>query len=341
MPEDLYKLLRPLLFALPPEAAHSLALRALSARANFGKTPSPVKRGTVSAMGLRFANPVGLAAGLDKNGECINGLARLGFGFVEVGTVTPLPQAGSPKPRIFRLPGAQAIINRMGFNNCGAAQMKKNLARRKCETVVGISLGKNAKTPLAQAADDYAAGLRALYACGDFFTVNISSPNTEGLRELQQANMLQTVLPKIMDARESLANEHGKRAPIAVKISPDLNEEELAAVAEITAACDADAIIATNTTTTRPPQIQNERNANEQGGLSGAPLRELSTVAIKKLRATLPRKMAIIASGGISTPAEALEKLQAGAQLVQLYTGLIYRGPSLPKEIIASFPHSC
>ena len=329
----LYNSLRPLLFALPPETAHALSLRALSARAKFA-APQPIAKGALSAMGLRFDNPVGLAAGMDKNGACIDGFGALGFGFIEIGAATPLPQIGNPRPRLFRLPAAGALINRMGFNNIGAARIKNNLSKRKYAGIVGINLGKNAATPPHLAAADFIASLRVLYEHGDFFTINVSSPNTKGLRDFQQGEALQNILPKIIDARDSLSKQHNKRAPLAIKIAPDLNNEEIAEIAEVSSACGIDAVIATNTATARPLAITGMRHASEKGGLSGKPLRERSTEIIKQLRELLPRQTAIIGVGGIFTPADAREKLQAGAQLIQLYTGLIYRGPSLPAQII-------
>lgn len=332
----LYDGIRQMLFAAPPEAAHAAVLRMLSLRAQCMDEVHPLKKGEVNAMGLRFANPLGLAAGMDKDGVCIDGFGTLGFGFVEVGAVTPLAQDGNARPRVFRLD--DAIINRMGFNNCGAEQMKVNMTARKYQGIVGINLGKNAQTPAENAADDYIKSMRVLYECADFFTINISSPNTEGLRKLQQADELQKILPKITDARDELAKKHNRRAPLAIKISPDLDEEEIAAIAEVAAAMATDGIIATNTTTSRPMDIKDMPNAKEQGGLSGKPLRDMSTAVIKQLRELLPEQMTIIGVGGIFCADDAMEKLQAGAKLVQLYTGLIYRGPSLAKDIITALP---
>lgn len=332
----LYDGIRGALFAAPPEVAHAAVLRALSLRAGCMDTIRPIQRGGVCAMGLNFDNPLGLAAGMDKDGVCIDGFGALGFGFVEVGAVTPLAQDGNPRPRVFRL--EDAIINRMGFNNCGATQMKANITGRKYRGIVGINLGKNADTPAAEAAGDYIKSMRALYECADFFTINISSPNTEGLRKLQQADELQKMLPKITDARDALANTTNRRAPLAVKISPDLDGEEITAIAEVAAAMAIDGIIATNTTTSRPAEVQGMTNADEKGGLSGKPLRAMSTAAIKQLRRVLPKHITIIGTGGIFGAQDATEKLQAGAQLIQLYTGLIYRGPTLPKEIINALP---
>ncbi|MGI9337587.1 MAG: dihydroorotate dehydrogenase (quinone) [Gammaproteobacteria bacterium] len=332
----LYSCFRNALFAAPPEVAHAAVLRALSLRAKMQSEVHPLRRGEVCAMGLRFDNPLGLAAGMDKDGICIDGFGALGFGFIEVGAVTPLAQDGNPRPRVFRL--QDALINRMGFNNCGAAQMKINMTARKYRGIVGINLGKNAKTPPGQAADDYVKSMRELYECGDFFTINISSPNTARLRKLQQAEELQKMLPKITDARDELAKKHNRRAPLAIKISPDLDEDEIAAIAEVAAAMAMDGIIATNTTTSRPANVREMRYANEQGGLSGKPLRDISTAVIKQLRKLLPRQIAIIGVGGIFDADDAAEKLQAGAQLIQLYTALIYRGPSLPQKIINTLP---
>ena len=308
----------------------------LALRARFVDAPQPIRRGEVNVMGLRFANPLGLAAGMDKDGICVDGFGALGFGFVEVGAVTPLAQNGNPRPRLFRLD--DALINRMGFNNCGAAQMKANLSARRYRGIVAINLGKNADTPPANTANDYAESIRQLYTLGDFFTINISSPNTIGLRALQQADELQKMLPKITDTRDELATIHKRRAPLVVKIAPDLSEEEVAAIAEVIAIAGIDGVIATNTTATRPADIATMRGGNEQGGLSGKPLRDMSTAVIKQLRGLLPREIAIIGVGGIFDVNDALEKLQAGAQLVQIYTGLIFRGPSLVADIINNLP---
>ncbi|MGI9307439.1 MAG: quinone-dependent dihydroorotate dehydrogenase [Gammaproteobacteria bacterium] len=340
MPGAQYKLLRPLLFALPPEAAHQAALAALRLRAALRPLLPPPAL-PVAAMGLQFPNPLGLAAGFDKNADSVDALSALGFGFIETGAITPQPQAGNPQPRIFRLPQAGALINRMGFNNCGMAAAARHLAnRRNRNIIVGVNLGKNAATPLSDAAGDYCQLLRALYSGGDFFTLNISSPNTAGLRELEKPDLLQNLLSAVVRERDSLARQHGRRAPLAVKLSPDMDAESLAAAAEIIAAENIDGVIACNTTQERPPEIAALPAASEKGGLSGAPLTARALAMLRDLRKILPAKTAIIGAGGIMSGEDARARLDAGADLIQIYTGLIYQGPGFPREILRKLQKS-
>ena len=329
-----YALLRPALFALDPETAHELTIAALSkagplAGLACGKTAGR----EVEVMGLRFPNPVGLAAGLDKNGEAIDGLAALGFGFIEIGTVTPRPQPGNPKPRMFRLPEAEAIINRMGFNNHGVAALVENVKRAKYRGILGINIGKNADTPIERAADDYLACLDAVYAHASYVTVNISSPNTKNLRDLQSADALDSLLAQLKQRQGELAQAHGRLVPVALKIAPDLDLEQIAAIADLLRRHRMDAVIATNTTLARD-QVARLDHGNEAGGLSGAPVREKSTTVIRELARLLQNEVPIIGVGGILSGADAREKISAGAKLVQVYTGLIYRGPGLVRECI-------
>ena len=321
-----------LLLLLPPETAHSLALNSLKflQKFKFNKKIPSYKPCTV--MGLEFSNPVGLAAGLDKNAEYIDCLASLGFGFIEVGTITPEAQPGNPKPRLFRLRKNQAIINRMGFNNHGIDQLLKNVKAAKFKGILGINIGKNFNTPLEEAIDDYLIGLEKAYPFADYITVNISSPNTPGLRQLQQADQLDSMLKALKTDQQELASKHNKYVPLVVKIAPDLTQEEVKDIANTLLASKIDGVIATNTTLSRDNLIS-EAYINETGGLSGSPLSTKSTDIIKQLNAILKGKIPIIAVGGIMTAADAKEKFQAGASLVQIYTGLIYNGPKLIHEI--------
>ena len=332
----LYRAVRPLLFALDPEAAHSFSLAGLDLLTRLGAAPllaCSVPRLPVRVMGLDFPNPVGLAAGLDKDGAHIDALAALGFGFIEVGAVTPRPQPGNPGPRVFRLPQAQAMINRLGFNSRGVDAFVENLARARSGAIVGVNIGRNADTPNERALDDYLACLRKVHARASFVTANVSSPNTKNLRELQRADELDAFLRALTAERDHLAAQHGRRVPLAVKISPDLDDAGIAAVADRVAARGIDAVIATNTTVSRRG-VEHLPSGGEQGGLSGAPLRARATEVVGKLRRALPAKIAIIGVGGIASAADAREKLDAGASLVQLYTALVYRGPELVGEIV-------
>jgi len=284
-------------------------------------------------MGLNFPNPVGLAAGLDKNGECIDGLAALGFGFIEIGTVTPRAQPGNPHPRLFRLPEAQAIINRMGFNNEGVDNLLKRVSQARYSGVLGINIGKNKDTPVEQALDDYLIGLRKVYSAANYVTVNISSPNTPGLRSLQSGEPLDHLLKGLMAERKLLAAEHDRSVPIAVKIAPDLDSAEVESIANSLLEHGVDAVIATNTTSSRSG-VEHLRHGSEAGGLSGRPVMAASTAVVSQLARILNSKLPIIACGGILSVDDARSKLDAGASLVQIYSGLIYRGPALVRELV-------
>jgi len=333
---SLYPLVRPLLFSLDPESAHDLTLSALSAAAKIGFTqrltkPLPDPR---TVMGIWFPNPVGLAAGLDKDGACIDGLAALGFGFIEIGTVTPRPQPGNPKPRMFRLPQANALINRMGFNNGGVDALVRNVQASRFyqnkQGVLGLNIGKNADTPIERAIDDYLICLDKVYPFADYVTVNISSPNTKNLRQLQQASELGTLLSALKNSQRTLADRYGRYVPIALKIAPDLDHEQIKSITELLLQHQIDAVIATNTTITRGA-VSGLPHADEAGGLSGAPVLPLSNHVISALRSELKDTIPIIGVGGILSGEDARAKIDAGASLVQLYTGLIYRGPALVK----------
>jgi len=330
----LYSLARPLLFALDAERAHHLTLAGLDFTTRLGIAKCIAGRAVkapLQVMGLQFSNAVGLAAGLDKNGEHIDSLAALGFGFVEIGTVTPRPQPGNPPKRLFRVVRARALINRMGFNNHGVEKLAANVRSSRYTGVIGVNIGKNFDTPIERALDDYVHCLRTVYDFASYVAINISSPNTQNLRSLQQGAALENLLAGVAREREVLTKTQGRRVPLAVKIAPDLDESDVRHVAEMACRFDIDAIIATNTTITRS-EIANLPNAHEAGGLSGAPLRAQSTKIVRLLADSLAGRLPIIAVGGIMCAADALEKVSAGATLVQLYTGLIYRGPKLVSE---------
>ena len=330
----MFQLLRPALFALDPETAHHATLDALRTAHCLGTLPFVVKRPADDprkVMGLNFPNPVGLAAGLDKNGGYIDALAALGFGFIEIGTVTPRPQPGNPKPRLFRLPAAQGIINRMGFNNDGVDALVENVKRAKFKGILGINIGKNADTPIEKAADDYLIGLRKVYAHASYVAINISSPNTKNLRQLQGGDELDALLAQLKAEQEKLAQQHGKYVPLAVKIAPDLDTDQIKNIAALLIKHRIDGVIATNTTLSREG-VENLPHGNETGGLSGAPVRDKSTAVIRQLAAELHGALPIIGVGGILKGADALEKIQAGAALVQMYSGMIYRGWDLVSE---------
>lgn len=332
----MYNLARQLLFKFTPETSHELSLDLIGAGGRLGlnamlnKAPANLP---VRVMGLDFANPVGLAAGLDKNGEAICGMSQLGFGFVEVGTVTPRPQPGNPKPRIFRLPEAQAIINRMGFNNHGVDALLERVDAARFKGILGINIGKNFDTPVERAQDDYLLCLDKVYHQASYVTVNVSSPNTPGLRSLQFGDSLKQLLGALGQRREDLEVLHGKRVPLAIKIAPDMTDEEIVLVAEAVFQAGMDAIIATNTTLGREG-VAGLAHADETGGLSGAPVREKSTHTVRILAETLSGRLPIIAVGGITEGRHAAEKIEAGASLVQLYTGFIYKGPALIREAV-------
>jgi dihydroorotate dehydrogenase len=332
---------------MDPEAAHDLTLSALARTQGTllqRLYAQPQVSDPITLAGLRFPNRVGLAAGLDKNARCIDGLGAMGFGFVEVGTVTPLAQSGNPKPRMFRLPQAQALINRLGFNNQGLDAFVANVQRsalRRAQTpgmLLGLNIGKNAATPIERATDDYLACLDGVYAHADYVTINISSPNTKNLRALQSDAALDTLLGALVERRQELAARHtqdgqaARHVPLFLKIAPDLDAEQIALIAATLLRHHMDGVIATNTTLERE-SVQWLPHSNEAGGLSGAPVREMSNQVIAQLRATLGADFPIIGVGGILSGADAVAMLQAGADVVQIYTGLIYRGPALVREV--------
>jgi dihydroorotate dehydrogenase len=342
-----YALARPFLFSLDPEAAHDLTLKSLATLQGTplqfafcaGRVDDPIK-----LAGLTFPNRVGLAAGLDKNARCIDGLGAMGFGFVEVGTVTPLAQPGNPKPRMFRLPKAEALINRLGFNNEGldafVANVKRSALYRQRQSgaatktppmLLGLNIGKNAATPIENATDDYLAGLDGVYPYADYVTINISSPNTKNLRALQSDDALDGLLGAIAQRRETLATQHGKRTPIFVKIAPDLDEAQVGVIAATLKRHGMDGVIATNTTLSRDA-VKGLAHAEETGGLSGAPVLAMSNRIITQLRAALGKGYPIIGVGGVMSAEDAVSKIKAGADVVQIYTGLIYKGPDLVKQ---------
>lgn len=330
-----YSLLRPLLFRLAPESAHHLALQGLNIahRLRLANLFTHSITMPKDIMGLTFSNPVGLAAGLDKNGDYIDALAKLGFGFIEVGTVTPLPQPGNPQPRLFRLPQAEAIINRMGFNNKGIDYLIARIKSARYKGILGINIGKNASTPIENAKQDYLICLKKAFAYASYITINISSPNTSGLRNLQHGVYLQDLLTSLKTEQNSLQQRYQKRVPLVVKVAPDLSEAELIELADTFKRCNIEGVIATNTTIARTG-VTNLLNANEQGGLSGRPLTGKSTGVLTVLRRELDGKIPLIAAGGIMTAADAQQKLDAGADLIQLYTGLIYHGPKLIQDCL-------
>jgi dihydroorotate dehydrogenase len=333
----MYGLARPLLFALDAERAHALGLASLEAAYRSGVNPllaaSPRPLPT-KAFGLTFPNPVGLAAGMDKNGAHIDALLALGFGFVEVGTVTPRPQPGNPRPRMFRLPAQQAVINRLGFNNEGVDALVRNVQRaRRRNGLLGINIGKNKDTPNEDAEADYLHCLRKVYPLADYVTVNISSPNTAGLRELQEEQALRRLVGTLREEQEALASRHGRRVPMLVKIAPDLSESDIDAAGRVLGDLGVDGVVATNTTIARDA-VEGARHANETGGLSGAPLLGRSTAVLRMLRTRLPEAIPLVGVGGILHGADAATKQAAGATLVQFYTGLVYRGPALVAECV-------
>ena len=331
----LYQLARPFLFALDAETAHDLTLASLRTAASL-RLPvacaAPAAK-PARVMGLDFPNRIGLAAGLDKNGECIEGLAALGFGHIEIGTVTPRPQPGNPKPRLFRLPLRQAIINRMGFNNHGVDALVGNVQRSGYKGILGINIGKNFDTSIERAADDYLACLRKVYAHAGYVTVNISSPNTKNLRQLQGESELDGLLGALKREQAALAQEHGRHVPLALKIAPDLDEAQIQSIADALRRHRIEAAIVTNTTLSREG-VEHLAWADEAGGLSGAPLFGKSTAVLRALAQRLAGEVPLIGVGGVMSGNDARAKLEAGAQLVQLYSGLIYRGPALVKEAI-------
>ena len=333
----MYSLARPFLFGLDAERAHALGLKSIELAYRSGTSPLLARAAQdlpTKAFGLTFPNPVGLAAGMDKNGAHIDALLALGFGFVEIGTVTPRAQAGNPKPRMFRLPQYQAVINRLGFNNEGVDALVRNVERaRRKKGLLGINIGKNKDTSNERAASDYLYCLERVYPLADYITVNISSPNTAGLRELQEEQALRHLIGTLRDAQEELGAQHGKRVPMLVKIAPDLSDEDIDAVARVLSDLSVDGVIATNTTVSRI-SVQAHKRANETGGLSGAPLMNQSTMVLRKLRTRLPDSIPLIGVGGILSGADAVAKMSAGASLVQCYSGLVYRGPDLVRDCV-------
>lgn len=333
---SMYSILRKLLFAFPPETAHELTLDLLGAaeRMRLLSAFAPKIQGRpLMVMGLPFANPVGLAAGLDKNADCFNALGALGFGFIEVGTVTPRPQPGNPKPRMFRLEEAEAIINRMGFNNLGIDHLVNNVRHRRYEGVLGINIGKNAATPVESAVDDYLVGLEKAYPYADYITINISSPNTPGLRNLQFGESLRKLLDPVKRRQSELAEASGRYVPLAVKIAPDMDDEAVRETARSFVAAGMDGVIATNTTLDRSG-VETLSHGQETGGLSGRPVRAKSTHVLRVLADALEERLPIIGVGGIDSLEAAQEKLAAGASLIQLYTGFVYKGPGLVKQLV-------
>ena len=335
---NIYSIAKPLLFQLDAEKAHDLTLKSLrfAEKAGFlSLYPSAPKCQPRKVMGINFPNPVGLAAGLDKNGVVIDGMAALGFGFIEIGTVTPRPQPGNPKPRLFRVKEAQGIINRFGFNNLGVDELIRNVQAAKYRGVLGINIGKNFDTPNERAVDDYLISLRKVYPYATYIVVNISSPNTKNLRQLQEKEALDILLSTLKAEQRILADQHGKYVPIALKIAPDLDAPQIIEIADLLKKHVFDGVIATNTTLDREA-VKGMLHAEETGGLSGAPVRQKSTQVIQQLSQQLAGELPIIGVGGILSGADAEEKIAAGASLVQLYSGLIYRGPQLIYEVCRS-----
>lgn len=331
---NLYSIAKPLLFQLDAERLHDLTLKGLKISEQLGLL-SLVKKPVCQprqVMGLTFPNPVGLAAGLDKNGAVIDGMAALGFGFIEVGTVTPRPQPGNDKPRLFRVKAAEGIINRFGFNNLGVDRLIENVKATRYQGILGINIGKNFDTPNEKAVDDYLICMQKVYAYASYITVNISSPNTKNLRDLQEKEALSNLLGTLKQAQNKLAEQHGKYVPIALKIAPDLTQAQVVEIADLLMKHAIDAVIATNTTLARDA-VQGLPHAEEKGGLSGAPVRNQSTIVIQQLSKQLQGALPIIGVGGISSGADAVEKIAAGASLVQIYSGLIYKGPSLITDV--------
>ena len=334
----LYSLARPLLFALDPETAHRLTLSLADAAHAVGmsgllgtkRLSSPVR-----VMGLEFPNPVGLAAGLDKHATHVGALSAMGFGFLELGGVTPRPQPGNPRPRLFRVPEARALINRFGLNSVGVDAFVENLKAAKVQGIIGVNIGKNKDTPNDKAADDYEACLDRLYPHVAYVTLNISSPNTEGLRDLQDAEALSGLVKRVKNKRDELRDRHGRNVALALKIAPDLDDTQIREIAAIARRERIDGIVATNTTTSRESVMQYPFGG-EKGGLSGAPLREPATHVLKVLSQELKGEIPLIGVGGILCGADAVEKLDAGASLVQVYSGLVYRGPELISECVSA-----
>jgi dihydroorotate dehydrogenase len=332
----MYDWIRPLLFKLDAETAHGLTLYGLDVahRSDLGRfVATPPQELPTEAFGIRFPNPVGLAAGLDKNADHLDALGALGFGFIEVGTVTPRPQIGNDRPRLFRLPQHEAIINRMGFNNSGVDALVRNVQASSYRGVLGINIGKNKDTPNEKAVDDYLFCLERVYAHASYITVNISSPNTKGLRDLQEEATLRRFIETLREAQERLGSQQGARKPMLLKIAPDLSEAELDSIADVLLATQIDGVICTNTTIDHSA-VASDPHGNETGGLSGRPLLARSTEVVRGMRRRLGDRVAIVGVGGILEGQDAVEKIEAGASLVQIYSGLIYRGPALITECV-------
>ena len=335
---NFYKIARSLLFKLDAEKAHDVSINGLRAMQSLGLTPllePNLQNNPINIMGLKFPNRIGLAAGLDKSGQCINGFGSMGFGFVEVGTITPKPQSGNPKPRLFRLKEHNAIINRMGFNNPGIENAIDNIIKssKGYSGIVGVNIGKNKITPNAEALDDYMKGLRSFYNIADYIAVNVSSPNTSGLRELQSPEYARKLISPLMKERDLLSHQYEKIVPIAVKLDPDMQRDQIMALAELFLELKIDAVIATNTTVSRD-KVQDHNLSQELGGLSGKPLHSQSNDAIHNFKNSLNDEIPIIGVGGILSKKDAEEKIEAGAKLLQIYTGLIYKGPALIRELV-------
>ena len=331
------KLAQTMLLNLPPELSHSAAIHGLNALGLLPGTVRPLEGRKVTFLGRELANPIGLAAGLDKDAQAVLGLAKVGFGFVEVGTVTPKAQPGNPRPRLFRLKEHNALINRMGFNNQGVDAMALRLERvrrsgRISNTLIGVNLGKNKDTPLENATDDYLIGMNRLYSLADYFTLNLSSPNTPGLRQLQHGGALAELLDRVKEAQQKLANGRSV-VPVLLKVAPDLDDEDIESIAAQLAASELEGLIATNTTLERQA-VQTHAHASEAGGLSGEPLTQRSAEVVKKFRAKLPGKMLIVGVGGISTPQNALAMLDSGADVLQIYSSFIYQGTNLVRKLV-------
>lgn len=337
IPNFMYALIRPCLFSMDPENAHHFTLSSMRMAAAMGinALAPAIISSPRKVMGLTFPNPVGLAAGLDKNGSCIDGLASLGFGFLELGTVTPRPQPGNPKPRMFRLPDAEGLINRMGFNNDGVDVLVKNVKAsrfyREKKGILGLNIGKNAVTPIEKAVDDYLICLEKVYPVADYIAINISSPNTKNLRQLQGESELDNLLTQLKAAQNRLSHQYSRYVPLALKIAPDIDDNQIRNIADALIRHKIDGVIATNTTITRDA-VKHLKYGQETGGLSGAPVRDLSTHVIRQLKAELGDTVPIIGVGGILTGEDAKNKIEAGASLVQILTGMIYSGPGLVRE---------
>lgn len=329
----LYSLARPLLFSLAPERAHELTLSLLKSSHKLGVMRQVVEAKPVTCMGIEFPNPVGLAAGLDKNGAYIDALASLGFGFIEIGTITPRPQVGNPKPRLFRIPKAKAIINRMGFNNDGVDQLIENVKAAKFKGILGINIGKNADTAVEDAVADYVICLEKVYNYASYITVNISSPNTKNLRSLQSGDALTELLQTLKQRQLELAEEHQHYVPLVLKVAPDLNQSDIEFIASQLIEFKIDGLIVTNTTLSREG-VEGLPFGDEAGGLSGAPVFEKSTACLAAFSQILNGQIPLIGVGGILTGEQAMAKQQAGASLVQIYSGMIYTGPSLIKDCV-------